>query len=45
MGAFGAIALCMRFGEHGKVVPVCGDLGALAGEKAGERILRAVDAR
>ena len=45
VGAFGAIALCMRFGATRKAVPVCGDLGALAGEKAGERILRAVDAR
>ncbi len=45
VGAFGAIALCMRFGATRKAVPVCGDLGALAGEKAGDRILRAVDAR
>ena len=45
VGAFGAIALCMRFGATRKAVPTCGDLGALAGEKAGEGILRAVDAR
>jgi hypothetical protein len=45
VGAFGAIALCMRFGATRKAVPVCGDLGALAGEKAGDQILRAVDAR
>ena len=45
VGAFGAIALCMRFGATRKAVPVCGDVGALAGEKAGDRILRAVDAR
>ena len=29
VGAFGAIALCMRFGATRKAVPVCGDLGAL----------------
>ena len=45
VGAFGAIALCMRFGATRKAVPVCGDLGALAGEKVGDQILRAVDAR
>jgi uncharacterized protein YukE len=45
VGAFGAIALCMRFGATRRAVPVCGDVGALAGEKLGDRILRAVDAR
>ena len=45
IGAFGAIALCMRLGASRKSVPACGDLGAAGGEKAGEQILRAVDAR
>ena len=45
VGAFGAIALCMRVGATRRAVPVCGDVGALAGEKVGDRILRAVDAR
>ena len=45
VGAFGAIALCMRVGATRKAVPVCGEVGARAGETAGKRILGAVDAR
>ncbi|MET1060530.1 MAG: hypothetical protein ABWX84_13095 [Nocardioides sp.] len=45
VGAFGAIALCMRVGATRKAVPVCGDVGAAAGAKAGDLILRAVDDR
>ena len=45
IGAFGAIALCIRLGASRRSVPACGELGAAGGEKAGEQLLRAVDAR
>lgn len=45
IGAFGGIALCMRFSVTREVAPVCGSIGSRAGEKAGDEILRAVDAR
>jgi uncharacterized protein YukE len=45
VGAFGAIALCMRVGATRKAVPICGDVGAFGGEKVGDQILRGVDAR
>lgn len=45
IGAFGGIALCMRFSLTREVAPVCGSVGSRAGEKAGDQILRAVDAR
>ena len=44
IGAFGAIALCMRVGVTRTAIPACGDLGAAGGEKAGDQLLRAVDA-
>jgi hypothetical protein len=45
VGAFGGIALCMRFSLTRNAVPVCGEIGSRVGEEAGHQILRAVDER
>ena len=45
VGAFGGIALCMRFSLTRNAVPVCGEVGSRVGEEAGHQVLRAIDER